>query len=458
MGITLIYNTIIFIVSLVAVARMITSYGKRAYGSVYRVYSVFCASFAFWCLATFFSALSDSVFWRNIFYYLLEFSKIICYVCIFEILSMITHYYDMVSKKIVHFFSAVYLYLGIFLLFIDLHASKTIIASNAFGIYFTLENKLLNFIRSIYYIIILFGFVFLVVYYYEKCKKKREKFVYKIIIIIVSVAFLALVAEICELVCGVAFIPAALVGFVINMFMMEYLISYQSSIEYRIDDYNEYLMPDGKKSVIICDDKGNILFQNKCSMVIAENFRDSFLGRNLFEIFDVSNIEKIKITQNKESDAVLVRAVYMKADLPVFLSVVNTFDRYGYVFSMIVTVLNEDSVSKEEKDTLREESAPSIQYEKIDIAPENLREMQINDIIEMIDLCAKLYEENKQDLFKYNLIGIKKIAKILGYSAIDDLASRMESACKYGDWQIIDNLLIELDRQAETLRVLRGDM
>ena len=125
---------------------------------------------------------------------------------------------------------------------------------------------------------------------------------------------------------------------------------------------------------------------------------------------------------------------------------------------MIVTVLNEDSVSKEEKDTLREESASSIQYEKIDIAPENLREMQINDIIEMIDLCAKLYEENKQDLFKYNLIGIKKIAKILGYSAIDDLASRMESACKYGDWQIIDNLLIELDRQAETLRVLRGDM
>lgn len=455
MAIKLIYHSIIFIFALIAISRMVTYNGKESYSNVSRVYSVYCAFYAAWCIFTISAAFTKNSFGQHIFYYLSEFGKIVCYVCIFEILSRLTHYYENVSKRIVHMFTALYLYLGILLLFLDLYLGKGTLRSNIFGLYFISTNRFNEFIRSFYYILVLFGFVFLVTYYNERCKKQREIYACKLLITLVAISFGALIAEICGLVVSTTFIPSALICYAINMSFIEYLISYQRSLEFNSDDYNEYLYPNVKQSIVICDDKGNIVFENKRLSIMAENYRDNFSGRNLYEIFQISDIEKIKIVQNKGTEPVLVPAVYIKMDIPVYLSFVNTYDRYGFVFSMIVTVLNKDSVSDDDKEKLRVEEHSTSHVERIDIAPENLREMQIDDLIEMISLCNKLYDENKQDLFIFNLRGVKKMAKILRFSAIDELASRMENACLFGDWQIIDNLLIEMDRQVETLKALK---
>lgn len=428
-----------------------------------RAYSLYCFFFAGWCFLSVGASFTTSDFWMHVLFYLSEFFKFLTFSAIFEIIGFLTKYKDK-SRFTINRISTAYLYGGLVILFIYLVVGKTELRKGYHGVFFTTNAHIIELSIVLYYLAILFGMFYLILAFHEECILQREKYAFGSYVGIIIVMFFGMILELCGFFLLGDFIPSVLIACALLLFMINYSIDYKNSIEYNEIDYEEELSPTNPRAICICDDDGKILYLNKRLIVMSENNRDDIKGKNLFDVFSITNEDKRRALSYKGKDSLDVKATYVKAEEDVVLGFVHKSDRFGNIFSMIVSVTpmdeyieENDSDSNEilikEAEIVAEVSEPEEDTD-FEVTPDDIKAIQIENLISIMKNAEKLYRDNKREIFEYNLNAIKKSASLLGFPSVEELAERMSDACLFNDWESIEPMLIEIDRQCETIKAI----
>lgn len=452
---SLIINSFLFIVALIAVSRGYIYATQEGNDSKLRPYIMLCWAFALWCILSIVSAEigEASIFLRNIFYYLEEFSRIITFVSAIMVLAVLTEY-EVDKKKSTEIIIIFFLYGGVFVELINLIVSRGQLLQNVHGVYFNSEIKPLVILHILYDFIVLFVMFLMVVRYYEKCSKPREKFLYRLCLSSVIVLFGGFAIENVMYLLGIGFCSSVILCFAVHIVIDRFALNYKRSIEYNREDYSDVLVPTYEKSVIITNDEGVIIYANKRAQVFAESYRDIFEGRDVCGVFSISDEQRNSIYDSQQN-LISVRCDYRKVNMPVILSCENKFDRYKNVFATIFSITRE---SNEIHDDVKKDSSMGAFLspgEKLSISHSDITDIRNDVLIESIEQCLLLYEKKERELFFMTLKAVEKGAAILGYSALENLTKRIKGEEAASGIDSIAGLIIEMDRQCESIKVLR---
>lgn len=451
----------ISIISLFIISKGLNSFNSGDDEIIGKLYASLCLFFSLWCFLYISATFSISDFWKHIFYYFSEFLKILSFVSFFENIACLTGYFEKRQQK-VYKISTFYLYYGITVLFFDLiFGHKHLIASNV-GVYPITKYHIVELLRASFYIVFLFGLFYLVINYREKYKKPRERFASNLLSCIVFVSFISLIIEICGYCFLSKFYPSVIISFSLIVLFLDFCVRYFRSIEYNRNDYAEALAHNNKVSIFICDDEYRIIMENRRLEVMSEKYRDSFSNRSIFDVFKFSDSDIEKYKNYKDKEPLVISGVYQKMDIRVVFIINNKYDRFGFIFSSLVQVYLLDDYERE-FGKLKDEEIENNEEEIIENTDESdlvinndvVKELQLNSLIEMIENGNKLYNDKSTDLFKYNLLGIKKCATKLGYLSLVNLCNSIDDTLSYSGFEGIESLMIELDRQCETLKIMK---
>lgn len=471
------YFSVISLVALFSVSRAIRIYEGQKKDRMGKLYFMLCLLFALWCVLIIGANFSMSDFRIHTLYYVSEIVKMLTFITFYECIACITGYFED-NKNNVYRISSFYLYFSAAILFAELIIARDSVVQSNIGVYAVSKYHIWELLNAIYYISILFGLFYLVITYNESHKKKREQFAGYLFFGSCIFAFIAMIVEICGLCLASIYIPTVLIAFSVIVISFDYCIWYMRSIEYNADDYEEELSNKNNDNIMILNDEKNIIFRNKRLDIMLENARDSFDNKNIYDVFSFSNEEKNKLEKHKGIDSYIVRAEYIKNETPLVLLVKNKYDRYGIVFSSVVTVYGKEDyeaiygklpdnekhnniiadgrLDTDSNDVSNDASNDSNNNASIPAISDIIRDLQNDELIELIELLRRYYAEKNQILFELTLPGVEKCSDRIGSNSIKDLCERIRESIRLSGFDGIDSLMIELDRQNETIKAMRA--
>jgi len=446
------YFSLLFIFSLVSISRENVYQMKVGERIRSKEYSLLTWVYFLWCVLVIIggSVSSGSDIVKHIFFYLSDFARMGSFVLMIEVCGYLTDF-KKDNEKFLIFVTELFLYIGMFIELYSLIVLDANVSEGRFGIYFYIESKLLILIHTAYDFAILFMMYLLIIRYYEKCKKDREIYAFKLYIFVATIMMIGFLVENIIAMVSCIYIPTVSIASGITIIAMERCLIYKRSIQYLPEDYAEVLAPTYEKPVVITNDEGRILFSNKRAQVFAEGFRDIFNGRDICGVFSLDECDRDKLYSREKTKAKFT-CKYKKNNVPVTLYCNNVLDRYKKVFVSIITITTADAETIDTENVLASVT-PSAEKFKASIS--DVDEIKINELIRMISHGLKLYENNQWDVFFMNLRGIQKSSNKLGYSALYELTKRIQAEEKNGNADSISSMVIEMDRQGESIKALR---
>ena len=135
------------------------------------------------------------------------------------------------------------------------------------------------------------------------------------------------------------------------------------------------------------------------------------------------------------------------------LTVQHTHDRYSEIFSTKIEV-----EFIEESDFNNEDSEVRSKNRRLVLSGmtyEDRNLIRMNALIKMIEIQKGYYNTPYRLLFLSNLKGITRLAKVLAMPALEKLCNNIEAEIIHEQpWENIEEYMIDLDRQYETLKYL----
>lgn len=461
MTLKVLYYGFISIIALFTLSKYLGNKDDTSINKARQKYGLLCLCYFCCCMFNVSIGFSNSDFWIHVFYYCSIFTKVLSFTLLIEVIAELTGY-SKESGLTVAKMSSFYLLFGNINLVISLIMGQGKLGFSPYGIYSLSRFHILEIFLTIYYILILFGLFYILYLYSENCKKQREVYSFKLILGSVFVIFVSMVIEICGFCVISVFIPSVLVAYGLVIIFLDYVISYNRSIEYNKNDYIKELSPTNNKSVFIMDDELNIIMRNKHLDVMIENFRDSFENKHLLDIFEIDDADKKLLKTYLGNEPLIIKATYKKIEEDGVLVVDNIYDKFVQHFAYVVTTYSNENYIKEfgelphtDAVEIENENAPEdYKLEAFDIDDNSHRALLVDGLIGMLENANRLYQNNEKIMFEFNLKGIKKCASKLADGSIVELCERIESTLKYCDLEAIDFLMLELVRQTELLKMM----
>ena len=456
MSISITYYSIVFIISLFLISRIISTpeYVAKDRKEINRSFLILCLGFVMWSISVVIVGVSQNDRIDKCFLYIEEFIKVGTYVSGVEVCASVTSK-AIKSRLSIFKVSSYLLYMGVAEIALILIFNKSQVRNGMFGSHLAMGRNISLIIYILFYIIVIFFYSTYTYMYYYACKNKREYYISIQGAIVVLVLIISLTIEAFTYVESNAYIPTMYFGMFISIILYERLIRYKRKIEYHESDYSEILSPLHQKSAFVCDDEGKIIFENTRAFVMRQTFKDTYIGRYLTDIFDISDYDCERLKEPRVTQIFDVYCNYPKAKKEMILTVKHNIDKFGSIFS------TEIEASVVEKATISD-NIISDNYDDYSDDNDNLNklnETEISDLrskelINIIAVQKDLFEKEERQLFEFNLKGIEKASSVLGLTALEELCDRMQTELIYGEWESLNQMLIELDRQYETLSII----
>ncbi|MDO4189031.1 MAG: hypothetical protein Q4D29_08570, partial [Lachnospiraceae bacterium] len=273
--------------------------------------------------------------------------------------------------------------------------------------------------------------------------------------IIVGIATTALIIETLGYIYLHTFVPSMYVGMLVILFRFKSLIQYKRSIEYIAEDYNNILSPSNEKPAFLCDDEGRILFENTRAFVMRQTYKDNYVGRLLTDIFVISDYDKERLREPRNTQKFEVYCKYPKEEREMLLTAKHNLDKFSDIISTEIEVGYAISFEDDESVVAARTDGDITDAKKNvlghELSYEIINDIRTNELIKAIANQKKFYENGDRNLFELNLKAIEKASTILSIPALEDLCDRIQTELIYGEWEAIEPLMIDLDRQYETL-------
>lgn len=383
-----------------------------------------------------------------------DFLMIASYITGVELLASITD--RMISKKRTSYsISSELLYLGILVMIVRLVLGKSETSMGPFGLYFTMNLNMAFIIRVVFFISILFFYGAYTYMHYYMSTTKRQKYISRQCAIIVGIATTALIIETLGYIYLHTFVPSMYVGMLVILFRFKSLIQYKRSIEYIAEDYNNILSPSNEKPAFLCDDEGRILFENTRAFVMRQTYKDNYVGRLLTDIFVISDYDKERLREPRNTQKFEVYCKYPKEEREMLLTAKHNLDKFSDIISTEIEVGYAISFEDDESVVAARTDGDITDAKKNvlghELSYEIINDIRTNELIKAIANQKKFYENGDRNLFELNLKAIEKASTILSIPALEDLCDRIQTELIYGEWEAIEPLMIDLDRQYETL-------
>lgn len=452
------YYSIIFVFSLLIISRIIKMnselQGDRE--DVKHTFLILSIEFIGWSLCTVLVGISRSAVLDKVFLLIIEFLRITAFVSATELCADIT---DRVLSKerSIYSISAEFLYIGVGVLAFRVACDRAATKVGLFGDSFVVDINLSYILYVLFYVSVIFFLgAYTYMHYYENTNK-RQHYISKQCAIIVGVLSASLIIESLCYVWYETFVPSVYVGMLISSFLFRNLIIYKRSIEYNEADYQRILAPSHQKPSFVCDDDGRIIFENTRAFVMRQTYKDEYLGRALTDIFTITDYDKERLKEPRNTQLFSVYCKYPKETREMLLTVKHNLDKFGDIFSTEVEVEYANVQDSEVVPVMASKDSSEKAVKKvldIDISVGAINDIRTKELLKQLERQKKYYDEGNRQLFEINIIGIEKASSILGLSTLGDLCGRIQTELLYGEWEGLNPLMIDLDRQYETLKFI----
>ena len=452
---SIVYYSITFIICLFVISRIIDIYstfnGDRE--DIKHAFLYVCVSFILWSVSTVIVGISNSSVLDRVFLLIAEFMKLGTFVAFAELCASIT---DRVlnKRRSSYTVSSELLYFGVLVQLIRLLSQKADIEKTYFGDNFKMNN--LSIIVNVFFYVVVIFFVgaYTYMHYYSR-STRRELYISKYCAVMVGILAVSLAAETVGYVLFDAFIPSMYVGMLACIFIFRNLVVYKRSIEYAESDYNHILEPSHQKPAFVCDDTGKVLFENTRAFVMKQTYKDNYMGRLLTEIFDITDYDKDRLKDPRNTQVFGVYCSYPKEQREILLNVKHNLDRFGAIFSTEVEVGYADAPDEDVVVAAGSENAEK-SLTGINLSLNEVQELRTEGLIKQLELQKKLYENGNKKLYELNIKGISKAAGVLELSALEELCDRIQTELTYGEWEALESMMVDVDRQYEMLVMLNS--
>lgn len=412
-------------------------------------------AYSFWCILAIISATVslEHIVLKYSFYYLAEFSKIVTFVMTIEVMAYLTGYIKE-RKRTLYIIVVAFMYIGVGLELINLIFGGAKLSQNVHGLSINNEHQILILFHMIYDFGILFVLLLLAVRYYEKCRKEREFYAFRLYIWSVAVMLVGFLLENLSYILLHAYNPSVIFCMIFAIIIFRFSLIYKRGIEYVRDDYSEVLAPTCEESIVVVNDEGLVIYSNKRAQVMAESYRDVFEGRDVCALFSIKDEDRKRLFLSS-NNTVHIKGTYKKAEIPVVLTCENRFDRYKNVFASVITI-NSDTAEADTKNSGgMKYPAQYAPLESSDIEHDDIVNLRLDELISMIEKAIAFFDAKDKTQFLLILKGIKKGAEKEGFSALFELSKRIENELEYSDLLPVESMVIEMDRQKESIKALR---
>lgn len=351
--------------------------------------------------------------------------------------------------------SSILLYAGLFVMVVRLIMGRADTSEGLFGLYFTMNMDFSFILHVIFYVAILFFCGAYTYMHYYTSNTKRQLYISKQCVVIVSAGVIALIMETLGYIYMKCFVPALYFAMIYMVYKYKNLINYKRSIEYNEDDYKETLSPSNEKPAFVCNDEGLILFENTRAFVMRQTYKDSYIGKYITELFEISDYDRERLKEPRNTQVFEIYCKYPKEEREMLLLAKHNLDKFGDIFSTEISVSyalsyeEEEAVVAARKELEKKEAKKK--FADLNLTYETVNDIRTKELIKLIANQKKFYEDGNKKLFEINLKGIEKASAVLGLSTLQELCDRIQTELLYGEWDGLNTLMIDLDRQYETL-------
>lgn len=453
------YYAILFIIALYFIGRILAgaeyvSGSEEEHG---QSYIIICSAYVLLCLFTVIVSVSTSEVIDRASLYFAEFFRIWILINGAELVALITEKKKAKQMTIVAVASELF-YLGIAVLALRTVLDRAKTQMGIFGKSFVTGNAIGLVIYITVDVVILFIYAAYTYMFYYSCTRKRENYLLKRCIIVVAVLAVSILVEAIGYFRFDIYIPIMNLGMLVCINLFRNMLIYKRTIEYNEQDYDRILSPSYKVPAFVCNDEGAIIFENVRAFVMKQTYKESnYVGGYLTDFFEISEYDKDRLNDPRVTQVFDVYCRYPKEPKEVILRVKHNIDRYGEIFSSEVEYLISDEKTDEEADTVYNAGMrQSSRENRLELLFEDVNQMRVEALVGLLEDQRMLYDKNERLLFDFNLIGIIKMAEVMRMAGLVELCERIREATIYtGEWDSIDMMLIDLDRQYETLKLIR---
>lgn len=421
-----------------------------------RRYILICLAYVLLCAFTVLVAVSTNDTIDKVALLICEFLRIGILVNGAELIAIITDKKTFKRRTVYVVTSELY-YFGIVGIAVRILLGNGNTQTGTFGEFLSFGNSFGLIAYIIVYICILFIYTAYTYMFYFSRTKKREKYLFSRCLTIVIVLVLSVAIELYFLQMYNIYVPSLNMGILICLYFFKNMIEYKRSIEYNEADYEETLSESNLIPAFVCDDEGVIIFENVRASVMKQMYKENdYIGSHLTDFFEISDYDKDRMRDPRVTQKFDVFCKYAKEPKDVLLKVKHNIDRYGEIFSSEVqyTVSESDAVIPEEIDKNGQKNYNSVEN-RIEVIYEDLNQMRHIALISLLERARNLYDKDEKVLFELNLMGIMKLAEIMSMAALVDLCERIHDAMVYSEeWETLNSMIINLDRQYETLKII----
>lgn len=244
-----------------------------------------------------------------------------------------------VTEKYASGFVSFILYSSAALFFIDTLISGGKLMNGMFGVYYVPYQPLYKLLYFVLYFAYFVAFLVQIIFKYSSISKKREKPEFVYVALALLFCLLNQSIDIFAILIGSSVHFSHAVFELFSLFFIYREIMYHRSIMVMREDYQEELSPKNCEIAFVVDDSNKIVFCSKRAEVLAEVVEDKYVGRDFYDIFDLTDAQKEMINNNSTEDSIEVFARYNKLSKDVELKIKNRMDLYGEVISSCVIVL-----------------------------------------------------------------------------------------------------------------------
>lgn len=451
------YYSTVFIIALIMIGKLISAKNLLTCEMLEakRYFVLFCLEFIGWSICTVIAGVSQSGTLDRIALLFSEYLRMSTLVTGSEIFASVTDT-SLTKKRTFFTISSELLYLGVATLAVILFCDRADIGDGFWGkyLYKGLNAGLILYI--IYYVCILFVYAAYTYMYSHSCTKKREYFIIKQCSIMVSVFVLCLSVESFFYAKWGEYVPIMYIGMLVSIFILRRMIIYKRSIEYNEGDYQKILAPSYNKPAFVCNDEGRVIFENTRAYVMQHTYKDVYSDKLLTDIFEFSEHDLEKLKDPKVVFAFEVHCKYPAHSMEMILRVKHNIDKYGCIFSTEVEVepYGRKEYSKDEK-TENSLTKDVANIKEINVNKEDIKGIRTEQLLKQLEYQKAFFEKRNESLFALNLKGITKSASVLGLPALVNLCDRIQTEISFGEWNALDSMIIDLDRQYESLKTFK---
>lgn len=418
-----------------------------------RTFIIVCISFILWDLSVVSVGVSVNRILDTVFLLFAEFFKMCTFIYGVELCAFITVRATGKKRSILVIASEL-LYFGIGVLSIRVIMNKARTVEGFFGTNLDMPANVGFILHVLFYVVVIFFYGIYTYMHYYSCSNRRESYISKQCAVIVGILIVALTIETLCYVQFKLFVPSMLIGAVFVIYIFRNLIIYKRSIEYNPEDYDETLRPLQEKPAFVCDDAGVVLFENTRAFVMRQTYRDEYIGKHITDIFEITDYDKERLLDARLTQKFEIYCKYPKEDREMLLVVKHNLDKFGDIFATEI-LIGYANTEDEAAPVVAATQSNNIEAKKklidLDLTYENIIDIRTKELIKLLELQKKLYDSEEKKLFEINLRGIEKASSVLGLSALSDLCGRIQTELVFGEWEGLNPMMIDLDRQYETL-------